>query len=766
MTKIQKSCSMPGCRDSRRKAIGSPGGNTEIHRIESMIEIGILTALPALSGLCSRIREVFSESSLLEDGFSPWLMFLNLPVHGLIILAFFIVGGITAWILVAATWRRERVLRETRLELEAIFENAPEMMILMDGERRVRKVNHAAADFTGHPAEDLTGLRTGEAIRCLHALENPKGCGFGSHCETCAIRRTVQDTYGTGKVYYGVEAALSVSDGEKKKESYLLLSSIPIAVSGSRMVLVCFQDISKQKKTEVELRTIGTRLRKVVENMPVMMDAFDADGNIVVWNRECERVTGYGAEEIVGNAKAMAMLYPDDAYRERMMKEWKERGNDYRNWEWEVTCKDGSKRIISWSNISGRMPIPGWETWGVGMDVTQRKQVERALSESEEKYRKLVESANVAILAADAETGLLLEVNRRAEELLGYSAEELIGMPQSILHPRDQEEKYRMIFQRDVQAKRFDTEKDDLFAQHKSGRLIPIRITSSVTKVGERRIIQGIFHDLSGQKRAEEQVRRYSEELENELRRRTKRIRELERQRMAVEKLAAAGRMAARIAHEINNPLAGIKNAFALVKNAIPRNHPYFEYGDLIENEIDRIARIVHQMFDLYRPEQEFPRVFKVSETIVDVVALLEPSCRKEKVKILVDPGESPPVVHLPEGHLRQVLFNILQNAIEASPSGGQVKCSVSLEAEDRLCISVEDKGKGIPESVGAQIYEPFFTTKTGPSKRGLGLGLSTSRSLVIAMGGSLEFQSQPGRGTLFRIILPLYIEKVKPQEK
>jgi len=87
-------------------------------------------------------------------------------------------------------------------------------------------------------------------------------------------------------------------------------------------------------------------LRTILRNMPVMIDAFDAQGLIIVWNRECKRVTGYTAKEIVGNPRAMEILYPDAAYRERMMRQWKERGDNYYNWEWKMTAKDGSIKTV------------------------------------------------------------------------------------------------------------------------------------------------------------------------------------------------------------------------------------------------------------------------------------------------------------------------------------------------------------------------------------------------------------------------------------
>lgn len=257
-------------------------------------------------------------------------------------------------------------------------------------------------------------------------------------------------------------------------------------------------------------------------------------------------------------------------------------------------------------------------------------------------------------------------------------------------------------------------------------------------------------------RKEKDQIRRYNEELEEEVKKRTERIRDLEKQRSEIEKLVATGRMAARIAHEINNPLASIKNSFLLIKDAVSESHPYYDYVDRIEKEINRITRIVHQMMDLYRPKQGAPHEFQIREIINDVVSLLKVSCHERDVSISVDLPEDSVVGFLPDDSLRQVLFNILQNAIDASPEGGIVKVGVAV-SNDRLNISVTDQGSGIPKDLGPLIFEPFFTTKGDLPKGGLGLGLSISRSLVEAMGGSIQFQSQANMGTVFRILLPRY---------
>jgi PAS domain S-box-containing protein len=131
--------------------------------------------------------------------------------------------------------------------------------------------------------------------------------------------------------------------------------------------------------SRTELAKSEERLRQVVQHMPVMLDAFNEKMNLIAWNRECERVTGYTGAEIINNPHALEMLYPDPEKRAQMLAEIEASGFNFRNREWRLTTKSGEVRTVSWSNISGEFPIPGWHSWAVGMDITDRRQSEHEL---------------------------------------------------------------------------------------------------------------------------------------------------------------------------------------------------------------------------------------------------------------------------------------------------------------------------------------------------------------------------------------------------
>jgi PAS domain S-box-containing protein len=147
------------------------------------------------------------------------------------------------------------------------------------------------------------------------------------------------------------------------------------------------RELEERRRVETELRTSEERLRGIVQNMPVMMDAFDTEEVLAVWNAECERVTGYSAGEMVGNPDAMRLLYPEPGRLEEIMAEFRRSEGRFRNWRLALRCKDGSERIIEWSSIAKEFPIMGWSAWSVGVDVTDRvradEQVRQSLAEKE-----------------------------------------------------------------------------------------------------------------------------------------------------------------------------------------------------------------------------------------------------------------------------------------------------------------------------------------------------------------------------------------------
>ncbi len=232
-------------------------------------------------------------------------------------------------------------------------------------------------------------------------------------------------------------------------------------------------------------------------------------------------------------------------------------------------------------------------------------------------------------------------------------------------------------------------------------------------------------------------------------------LRESEGLRREAEKFVAGGRMAAHVAHEINNPMAGIVNCLHLVKATLESDHPAERYVAAAEREATRITRIVRQMLALHRCRPEKAGLFHVGSLMEDVALMLQPvACRRSvRIEMHVAGGDED-CVRLPEESLRQVLFNLLTNAIEAS-SPGDVVCVDAERDGSQLGIVVSDTGAGISEEILDRVFEPFYSTKT-ESGAGLGLGLPISRGIVESLGGTMTLESQLGMGTRCHIRLPL----------
>jgi PAS domain S-box-containing protein len=185
------------------------------------------------------------------------------------------------------------------------------------------------------------------------------------------------------------------------------------------------RDITRQRLMEESIREKEAQMRLIVQNLPVMVDALDEDGIFVMWNRECERVTGYSAEEMVGNPRGMERLYPDPDYLEHMRALFTQLGGDFRDWEIPLVAKDGSERIIAWSNVSKQYPIPGWQTWAIGVDITRRKQTEQALHEAHEALERRIAERTAALRLANETLQREIIERQRAEIALRASRAQL-----------------------------------------------------------------------------------------------------------------------------------------------------------------------------------------------------------------------------------------------------------------------------------------------------------------------------------------------------
>jgi PAS domain S-box-containing protein len=242
------------------------------------------------------------------------------------------------------------------------------------------------------------------------------------------------------------------------------------------------------------------------------------------------------------------------------------------------------------------------------------------------------------------------------------------------------------------------------------------------------------------------------------------RLRELERRRLEqvlfdTEKLAATGRLAASIAHEINNPLEAVQNSLYLLSRSVPEGAPERSFLDIATRETQRMSRILRQMLGFYRPATSMAPT-DVNALVIEAETLVAKRLREHGVRIEKELQPTLPLVRASADQLKQVLLNLLLNATEAMPTGGRLIVTTQTgggdfdaQSPDVVRIDVRDTGTGINEEAMARIFEPFFSTKM---EKGTGLGLWVSHGIVQAHGGTLKVRSRSGQGTTFTITLPI----------
>lgn len=371
------------------------------------------------------------------------------------------------------------------------------------------------------------------------------------------------------------------------------------------------------------------------------------------------------------------------------------------------------------------------------------------VASSEGRYRALLQHASDAVLLVDATGRTILDANLALEQLSGYSHAELLSMPLDQLLPALAELVQRAAEGHNGVAVREGPEIEmDLHTRQEQTTPVAVSL-SAVSHAGERLILV-IARDVSERQRIAKQL-------------------------VQAEKLAALGRLSASLAHEINNPLQAIHNSVYLLLTRSLTEEKRQRYLKMTREEIERLISIVQRMLDFYRPSREGMRPADVDEILDAVLTLTETQMAEQGVRLIRQRAGQLPRVFAISNHLKQVCFNLIFNALEAMPDGGELRVKTAVledgaapdiegfvtvlaggtaERAGRAMVLIEisDTGSGIPTQDLPKIFEPFFTTRT----KGTGLGLAVSYSIIEQHHGDLAVRSAVGEGTTFRIALPV----------
>jgi PAS domain S-box-containing protein len=397
----------------------------------------------------------------------------------------------------------------------------------------------------------------------------------------------------------------------------------------------------------------------------------------------------------------------------------------------EVMTPGGHRVPISLSvsairNGSGK--IVG--TVGVVHDLTEIRRLEGELNTKNRFMANILQDSADAILTMDPDE-IITSWNRGAESIFGYSAAEVVGKPVRILVPPDlrdsrELEKLQERMRSQGAVRSYQTERVT-----KEGRRIQVIFTRTAIRDDSGRVVgaSAVLKDVTF-------------------------YRNLEKQLADAEHLATLGELSAGLAHEIKNPLAGIKGAIDVIRESLaPENEHREILGDVL-HEVNRIDKIVRDLLNYAKPRPASHSDVRLQDIAYRIAGIVRQSSNNESVSIRVTELNDIPGFTGDEMQLEQVLLNLLLNARNVIPPGGKIDVRLSYDRDEcRVHLEVEDNGPGVPEEIRKKIFQPFFTTRTD----GTGLGLATCLKNVQYHGGSIEVDSKVGVGTRFNVTIPLF---------
>jgi two-component system sensor kinase FixL len=470
-------------------------------------------------------------------------------------------------------------------------------------------------------------------------------------------------------------------------------------------------------------------LAAIVQSSDDAIIGKDLDGNILTWNHGAERLYGYTAAEARG--RSIALIMPAD--RRAELPEFLARVREGQSVDHQQTirrAKDGRliTVVLTVSPIrDGSGTIVGAAT--IARDITERIRAEAELRTSEMRWRSIVESAIDGIVVID-QRGSIEAFNPAAERLFGYGEAEVLGCNVSMLMPspyREEHDGYISKYLESGVAKIIGIGRE-VTGLRRDGTTFPLRLAvSRVDGLGGEPRFTGIIHDLSARVRMEAQLREQ-------------------------EALVRLGEMAAVIAHEVKNPLAGIRGAIQVIGGRLPPDGREAAVAKEIVARIDGLNDLVKDLLLFARPPQPHPAPLDITALVTATAALLkqDPAVDHVKVDVL---GSSGLLMADPE-LLKIVFVNLFMNGAHAMQGQGSIR--VAVQSVDGSCrIVVQDSGPGMPPEVLQKIFTPFFTTKS----RGTGLGLPTAKRIVEAHGGTIRVDCPATGGTTVTIELPLAVQ-------
>ena len=619
------------------------------------------------------------------------------------------------------TARRERTrAEESEAHLRAIIETTPECVKLVTADGTLLDMNSVGLSLVGADClSDVAGKNIYDVIAPEHREQyrefNERVC------------RGEQGTQEFDII------------GLKGIRRHMQTHAAPLRLeNGQTVQLAVTRDVTDRKRAEEALRRSEEEFRGLANAVPQLVWMANSDGWIFWYNQQWYQYTGTTPEQMQGWGWQSVH---DSQTLPSVMSRWKHSLASGEPFEmtFPIRGADGVfrpflTRVVPVHDQQGK--ITRW--FGTNTDISVEVSAKEELRRSHERLQTaliasqrlaaIVDSSDDAIVSKDLK-GIVTSWNACAERTFGYTAEEMIGRSIITIIPPELHEDERRILATIARGERI--EHFETVRMKKTGERIEVSLTISPVKDEQGRVIGAakIARDITQ-------------------RRKTERALQL------TEKLASVGRLAATVAHELNNPLEAVTNFIFLAQTTEDLPESAKEYLTLADRELERVSHIAQQTLGFYRDTSALA-VVDVRTSIEDVLRVFEGKFRYKSLKadLQIEHGLKIEAHH---GEVRQVFSNLISNAIDASPKRGVIKVhgkAVLKSGEPCAQITFADCGCGIPEHLRASVFNPFFTTKNDV---GTGLGLWVSKSLVEKQGGRITFRSTDGRGTVFRVQFPL----------
>jgi PAS domain S-box-containing protein len=469
------------------------------------------------------------------------------------------------------------------------------------------------------------------------------------------------------------------------------------------------------------------RLAAIVESSDDAIIGKDLNGIVTSWNKAAERIFGYTAEEMTG--RSITTLIPPELQSDELLILSKIRAGEKVDHFQTVRLHKSGKRLQISLTVSPIRDQLGNVVGAakIARDVSRQRETE----EMARRLAAIVESSEDAIYSKDL-NGTITSWNRGAERIFGYTPEEIIGRPITLIVPPELHANESALLRKIRAGERIDH--FQTVRLNKRGDRIHVSLTVSPVKDEHGQIVGAakIARDITQQKKLEAAL-------------------------YTSERLASVGRLAATVAHEINNPLQAVTNFIHLAKQQSDSSSKIMQYLAEADRELGRVVHLAQQTLGFYR-DTSYPVLLPVADVVEDVLAIYERKFKYKELKVerRIEPGLT---ICTAQGELKQVISNLISNAIDASAKAGKVivhaRASRNFRSDRRgIRITVADTGAGIGREDRDKVFAPFFTTKKDV---GTGLGLWITKDLLEKKGGHIHFRSRDSErsGTVMSIYLP-----------